>query len=297
MLVLAVGGAQNAALGRVVETLIGAVVGVLVNLIIAPPLYVQPASDAIAELAERMARYSTDFAADLRGEEWSRAAADTHLVGARALGVEVARADRRLARTEESARLNPRGRVARAAQPRLRSTLTALEHAQVGLRNLSRAVLDRTYFVPEAASAYSKEERTALADVLEAFATTLQDAIAVVTAPPSTDEEHGRTAENLGALDRRRDGLGERLMVDPRDDPGAWAQHGALLSAVDRLRVEMETAVHPLDEPWHPDPLTTRPRQAVRRTLTAAAGRPSRAAALSGRRAREVAARLGRRRS
>jgi len=42
MLVLAVGGAERAALGRVEETLIGAATGVLVNLLIAPPLYVRP---------------------------------------------------------------------------------------------------------------------------------------------------------------------------------------------------------------------------------------------------------------
>ena len=60
MLILAVGGAGTvaAAEGRVVETLVGAVVAVLVNLLIAPPLYVQPASEAIAELAQRMARFS-----------------------------------------------------------------------------------------------------------------------------------------------------------------------------------------------------------------------------------------------
>src|SRR5439155_6667479 len=62
MLVLAVGGAENAALGRVVETLVGAVAGVLVNLLIAPPLYVQPASDAIADLADRMASFAAGLA-------------------------------------------------------------------------------------------------------------------------------------------------------------------------------------------------------------------------------------------
>jgi uncharacterized membrane protein YgaE (UPF0421/DUF939 family) len=44
MLVLAVGGAEGAALDRVYETLIGAGVGVAVNVVIAAPLYVQPAS-------------------------------------------------------------------------------------------------------------------------------------------------------------------------------------------------------------------------------------------------------------
>jgi uncharacterized membrane protein YgaE (UPF0421/DUF939 family) len=263
MLVLAVGGAERAAYGRVIETFVGAGVGVLVNLLIAPPLYVRPASDAIAELARRMARYSTALADTLR-QGWSRGSADVHLAEARALGEEVARADRQLARTEESARLNPRGRIARQAQPRLRSTLSALEHAQVGLRNLARALLDRAYFVPDEDAAYTPEARDGLAGVLEALAVTLEDAAAVAEGAAAGGED-GRLAANLGELDSRRDELGARLMVDPRDDPGAWAQHGALLNAVDRLRVELTTAVHPSEVPWRPRRLSDRPREAVRR--------------------------------
>ena len=293
MLVLAVGGAENAALGRVAETLIGAVVGVLVNLLIAPPLYVQPASDAIVELARRMATFSTTLAEGLRGE-WSREAADRYLADARALGEEVARADRRLGRTEESARLNPRGRIAREAQPRLRSTLTALEHAQVGLRNLARALLDRTYFVPDETMAYPPAARRALADVLDAFAVNLEDAATVVSGAGSADSSGGRMEAHTADLDRRRDELSAQLMIDPRADPSAWAQHGGLLTAVDRLRVEVETAIHPSDAPWRPEPLAERPREAVRRVLAAGALHPSRSTTVSGRRAKEVAARLAR---
>jgi hypothetical protein len=104
-------------------------------------------------------------------------------------------------------------------------------------------------------------------------------------------------ADHTANLDRGRDRLGTRLMVDPQTDPGAWAQHGALLSAVDRLRVEIEVAIHPSDTPWRPQPLADRPREAVRRALGAAGRRPSRATGVSGRRALEVAARLRRRRS
>src|SRR6185437_1064075 len=103
MLVLAVGGAERAALGRVEETLIGAATGVLVNLLIAPPLYVRPAGAAIGDLAEEMARFTTDLAAALRGT-WSRDVAQAQLNRARRLGEAVARADRQLARAEESAR-------------------------------------------------------------------------------------------------------------------------------------------------------------------------------------------------
>jgi hypothetical protein len=291
MLVLAVGGAENAALGRVAETLIGAVVGILVNLLIAPPLYVQPASDAIVELARRMGTFSTTLAEGLRGE-WSREAADRHLTQARALGEEAARADRHLARTEESARLNPRGGIARAAQPRLRGTLTALEHAQVGLRNLARALLDRTYFVPDEATAYPPGARSALADVLDAFAVTLEDAVTVVSGSGSAESSDGGMTAHAADLDARRDELSEQLMIDPHTDVSAWAQHGALLSAVDRLRVEVDTAIHPSDVPWRPAPLAERPRATVRRALATGRLHPSRATTVSGRRAREVAARL-----
>src|SRR5450759_5632405 len=65
MLVLAVGGAEGAALDRIYETLIGAGVGVAVNALIAAPLYVQPASDALGELAERMAAFLRQLADQL----------------------------------------------------------------------------------------------------------------------------------------------------------------------------------------------------------------------------------------
>jgi hypothetical protein len=246
-------------------------VGVLVNLLIAPPLYVRPASEAIAELARRMARYSTALAAALR-QEWSKGLADVHLAEARNLGGQVARADRQLARTEESARLNPRGRVARQAQPRLRSTLLALEHTQVGLRNLARALLDRAYFVPDEGTAYTPETRAGLARVLEALAVTLEDAAAIVEGRMFVGDADGQLATNLAALDSRRDELGELLMVDPRVDPGAWVQHGALLNAVDRLRVEISTAVHPSEVPWRPQRLSDRPREAVRRAWRSTRG-------------------------
>jgi hypothetical protein len=241
MLVLAVADTGAAAIDRVVETLIGAAVGVVVNLLIAPPLYIQPTRDAIGELADRMASYARDLAGTLR-EEWTREAADRALTQARELGAEVDRADRGLARTEQSARLNPRGHLARQAHPHLRSAVTALEHAQIGLRNLARALLDRTYYLAADAAeeAYPAGARQSLADVLDALAAAIE---AVVPGAGGA----GRTTraeidERLATLHERRDQLGAQLLVDPHVDPAAWQQHGALLAAVDRLRVEIAAA-------------------------------------------------------
>ncbi|MGY1702382.1 FUSC family protein [Geodermatophilus sp. SYSU D00766] len=266
MLVLAVGGAESAALDRVTETLVGAAVGVLVNLVIAPPLYVQPAGEAIAELAERMAELCEDLAASLRGP-WSRFLTDELLARARGVGTEVARADRRLARTEESARLNPRGRAAREAQPRLRNTLTALERVHVSLRTVARVLLDRTYFVPEdeADRAWAGPARQALADVLLAVAATVRDAGAVAD---GTGPTSGIDPACLDTLLELRGRLADALLVDPRADPAAWSQHGALLDAVDLLRVELATALQPPSTSWAPPPLGAASRRAVRRAVT-----------------------------
>lgn len=266
MLVLAVGGASDVASSRVYETLIGAAVGVLVNLLVAPPLYLQPAGDALAELAGRMAEFMRDLAAALR-PGWSRAQADRWLNAARALGSEVTRADRILAQAEEGARLNPRGGRTRLRQPQLRTALTGLERSYLTLRELARALLDRTYFVPfeEEATAYGEEVRAALADLLDAAA----DAITTVgelAVAPAADEKAGMQ-ERLAELEHRRDRLSRLLLVDPLVDPAAWGQHGALLAAVDRLRVEMEAAARHPEGPWRPEPLTERQRRAVRRMV------------------------------
>jgi uncharacterized membrane protein YgaE (UPF0421/DUF939 family) len=85
LLVLAVGGQPGAvAWPRVVETLLGAAVGVAVNVVLAPPVYVQPAGEAIFELADDMARLLKDARDDL-AKAWSGAEAYGRLQRAREL--------------------------------------------------------------------------------------------------------------------------------------------------------------------------------------------------------------------
>lgn len=288
MIVLsAVGTADTAdrvALGRVYETLIGAAVGLAVNLVLAPPLYLRPAADALTDLSDSMAAFLRGLAAELR-RGWSREAADHWLQEARALDKEVEQADRALATAEESAQFNPRSARARDAQPRLRIGLTGLEHAYVSLRSMSRALLDRTYFVPpeEAASgAYDSEALAALAAVLDLAAAALDTVGTVASAVDAGDTSdnpglaaaRGVVGLQLVELHSSRDELARLLLVDPLQDQGAWQQHGALLAAVDRLRVELEAAVRPSGGPWRPPPATDRQRQALRRLRSGSVRRP-----------------------
>lgn len=276
MLVLAVGGAKGVAAGRVSETLIGAAVGIAVNAVIAPPLYVQPAGDALGELADRMGAFLRGLAVAL-GSGWSRAAADRWLDDARALGAEVARADRTFSRAEQSARLNPRGARAREAQPRLRTGLTGLEHCYASLRSLCRALLDRTFFVPgeQEASAFTPQVQVALGAVLMAAARAIEGVGAVTSGEGTQDLARTELDGELTGLRRGRDQLAQLLLVDPYADEGAWQQHGALLASVDRLRTEVEAAVRPPTNSWRPPPVTDRQRQAVRRVVDAGSRRRS----------------------
>jgi len=280
MLVLAVGGAGTAAAaaGRVSETLIGAAVGLAVNAVVAPPLYAQPAGEALGRLADSLAGLLRGLAAALR-TGWSREAADHWLERARALGGQVAAADRALVRAEQSARLHPRSRPVREAQPRLRTALGGLEHVHVTLRSLCRALLDRTYWLPEsdAAGAYGEDVRAALAAVADAAADALEAVATVARAAGPLPEARAEVERRLGRLLERRDRLAELLLVDPRADAAAWEQHGALLAAVDRLRVEVEAAIRvPEEAAWHPPRLSERQRGAVRRALAERRRRPGR---------------------
>jgi hypothetical protein len=189
------------------------------------------------------------------------------------MGDEVARAERRLARAEQSARLNPRAREIAQVQPRLRSALTALEHGQIGLRNLSRTLLDRTYYLPQdmADQAYPPAVREALADVLDAVATAVH-AVAPVAGGHHPDDTAAidAVATHLSEVGRRTEHLGTLLYIDPHADPAAWQQHGALLAAIDRLRVEIDAAIRPPVSTWRPAGLGGRQRDALHRGLTAA---------------------------
>lgn len=239
MLVLAVGGNGGAAYLRILETLVGAAVGVVVSLLIAPPLYIQPAGDAIGELAEAMARLLRQMAGRIVGG-WSPADAQGWLHDARELGRYVRRAEDALARAEQSVRLHPRKPAVGHAPPPLRSGLVALEHTVIQLRVLCRTLADRAQI--------TTDEGEPGSDVRRRFAELLYELAAVcaafgefvapdVTGPPRDD------APLRAVLDRarqRRNELADAMLVDSGAEPTLWRLHGALLADIDWLIQELD---------------------------------------------------------
>src|SRR4051794_15245024 len=254
MLLMEVGGSGSLGIARVEEAVLGALVGIAVSVLVAPPLYLQPAGAAIGELAERMARFATGLGTAIT-KPWSRQAADHWMGQARGVAEEVRRAEVTVERAEEAARLNPRGRRGRDAHPRFRATPTALERCHLTLRTLARAVLDRTYFVPqgEQSAAYTPEQRSALADLLATAGAAIGAVAPVAAGGEAADVARLRVEEHLVTLDERRTRLAGLLAVDPLVDEAAWSQHGSLLAAVDRLRVEIAAAAREIEPPGQPE--------------------------------------------
>ena len=121
MLILSVAGSTKAATGRIIETLIGAGVGLAAGFVLGPPR-VQPATEAIEDLCGKMANLLDQMAAGLRDGSVLDRAADW-LRQARSLAGEIERVDDALRQAEDSVRLNPRGLRLPTAQTSLRSRL------------------------------------------------------------------------------------------------------------------------------------------------------------------------------
>ncbi|MFF4422515.1 aromatic acid exporter family protein [Streptomyces sp. NPDC001549] len=239
MLVLGVTQVADTAWDRVLETVIGAVVGLLVNLLLAPPLWVGPAGAAITDLARRMSRLL-----DHLGEEPSGPArveqAAARLHEARRLDNDIAQVDAALRQAEDSLRLNPRVKEGLLSRLVLRTGLDTLEICAVVLRvacrtltDLARARPDGPLFDPATAAALGQVTRhTAIA--VESFAQ-------LITAQVSANAEdaEARLTGELAVARAHRDRLAVLLLASAREDPAHWQLSGALLSEIDRVLDEL----------------------------------------------------------
>jgi Aromatic acid exporter family member 1 len=228
LLVLALGAGYGSV--RVVDTLLGAVVGVLVNALVAPPTHVQAAVAEIARVAEDLGLLLTDVGTGLR-RGWDRRAAQDWLRRARELDAARARAGDAVRRGDESLVYNPLARGEAEAVARLTEAHTALEHVATQVRGTTRALADL-------------HGDPAARPVLEALADPLEQAGAAVAAfgrlQAADDRAPGR-AELQRAHDAAAAGLekvsaaltGLPAEQDPRTLVSLYVDAGRLLNEID----------------------------------------------------------------
>lgn len=142
MLVLSIGAqTPDYAVNRIIETVIGAAIALIVNIIIVPPVMLAPAHLAVTRLADGVASTLDALAASLRTPQ-SRVQREALLTDARGLRDLRDTASDTLARAQDSLMLNPRGgkhRTVLEHDNHFLSSLTALVTQVLGM---ARAVHD-----------------------------------------------------------------------------------------------------------------------------------------------------------
>jgi hypothetical protein len=238
LLVMTLGGTAGIARTRVLETLIGAGVGVLVNAVLAPPVYVRPAGEAIHGLAGDMAKVLEGAAADL-AEDWSGEDAYERLLEARGLDGEVGEAREAISQAEDSLRLNPRRRLVGDPSDELREGMTTLEHSVILVRGIMRSLVDLDTVTggrgPDPALA------SALGELLEELAEAVRTfGEHVAASVPGPEANQAPLLRSLARARAGRDHLAKTMTGGLRADPEVWPVHGHLLANVDRLLSELD---------------------------------------------------------
>jgi len=142
MLVLALGASSpEYALNRVLETLIGAAIGIIVNALLVPPVAVAPAREQLARLGGELAA-SVDRLADALEHRRSPAELGTLMIEVRLLRPMRDAADAAIDAGEESLTLNPRRSVHREELVQLRELLDVLSPIVTQVIGMTRAFAD-----------------------------------------------------------------------------------------------------------------------------------------------------------
>jgi uncharacterized membrane protein YccC len=248
MLVLGVGsaGVESVGVGRVVETLIGAAVGMLVNLAFPPAVQTRHAGRAVHQFATEIAGLLDNAAAALSAGPVTAEQSTRWLEDARRLNRHAPRVDRALAHAEESRHLNVRALRTPPIEPGTREGLDALEHTSVSLRTLFRALDDagRERAGSDEDPAHADTVRRTTASLLARMGSVVREFGSLLRAEIETGAggDPQRLAGTLEALRSGRSLVQELLIDDPRSRAGLWGLNSTLLTTVDRLLVELDPA-------------------------------------------------------
>ncbi|GAA1956287.1 FUSC family protein [Kitasatospora viridis] len=241
MLVLGVTRLASQAWDRVLETLIGAVVGLLFNLVLAPPVWVDTAGESIEDLARR-ARHLLLRIAEALGEPTPVAQAAARLHEARELDQAIAGVDGALRQAEDSLRFNPRIREGQLSRIVLRTGLDTLEICVVVIRVLARSLTDLAKRREDGEQLLAPDVALAMEELLDHLGGALVSFAVLVTTQVerNAEEAEARLASELAAAWATRENAAQLLLLRVQEHPKAWQLHGALLAEVDRILDELD---------------------------------------------------------
>jgi hypothetical protein len=225
----------------VLETLIGAVVGLGCNLLLAPPVWVGAAGESIEDLARRTRRLMLRIGEEAAGRT-AVSEATARLHEARRLDHDIVEVDAALSQAEDSLKLNPRVREGLLHRVVLRTGLDTLEICTVVLRVIARTLTDlakqrepEPLFDPQV-GAVVEQLLSEVADAIVSFAV-----LVTTDVSRSAESAEARLAAELTTASATRDKLAQLLLEEVQRDARHWQLHGAILTEVNRILDELDT--------------------------------------------------------
>ncbi|GAA2744634.1 aromatic acid exporter family protein [Terrabacter aerolatus] len=250
MLILGVSNHDIASETRILNTLIGAAVGVAFSVVYPPAMPIGQARQALLRVVEAAASALDTAAEALETGPVTRGQVTEWIGRVRSANREVARATETIGHLRDSRRFNPRALGTVDVEPVLASALDTFEHCLLAIRALFTLLLAE--LPPEGApeDTYGDELRSAFAVVLHDSADCLRAFGGFVIAESEGREQDTEQAlaESLDILRETQAILTELILVRAREDTSSWLLRGSILAAVEqvlaRLDLEDRARVH-----------------------------------------------------
>ncbi len=236
LLVLAFGQGYGAI--RVLDSVIGAAIGVTVNVLIAPPAFARTAAKELADLADDLAALCSEVSEQLR-EAWTHQQARDWLDRSRALA-SASRDARKIARqADESLKYHPRKSAHLDDVHRVDEAAVAMDHVATQLNSLMRGLSDLTADfagIPRTHREIPEELVLLLEDTAKAL-----NAFGRLQLP---DKSGVRVYEELSRLIKSAQPHAREAATALHPDEGAptmlWSIYGALLDDSRRMLRELD---------------------------------------------------------
>jgi hypothetical protein len=241
MLILGVTSPNVAAEIRVLNTLIGAGVGVAFNLIYPPALPTGRAGRAIIDVAEATAVPLDAASKALAMGPINRDQVRDWLDRVQASNRRLTLAIETVASLKDSRRLNPRALGTTDIEPVLASGLRTLEGCLLAIRALFSVMLAEVPTEDRPDDPYGEELRAAFAVVLHDAADCIRAFGSLVLAEVEEREEEAERHldESLEILRETQAVLTQLLIVDPQENKSSWLLRGSILAAVQHVLDEL----------------------------------------------------------
>lgn len=236
LIVLFIGGADNLSYAgyRILESVVGAAVGVGVNMLVVPPSYLSATQTLIQKLADSLAE-QLDRLAQAISAGLSQELALNTLETARALQTPLRAAQTMMQRATTNLKYHPLRRSQEAQVERYQALLTVLEHNVIQARSISRSLYESSLATHAIDWANPSELTRSYARLLESLAQQMRSAAAFDSALIEQHKEQFE-ASRLQI---------EQLVLASGDTltPMSWMQLGAVLASAERMSNELATLV------------------------------------------------------